>query len=181
MCSFRMHKHSPANSYTIFSMFFPSIPPSFKSPDGKSCQCPNQNILKQHSKCPKRNFVALTVNSSIACYQSSVACAKTSLASRGAKPCPHNSVACGRQPGVIGSSSGTRNVMISKAPGCAKMGKGLHCLISFLIHEWKSKCWALMSCLLLTSTLSAIIMEWENGCIWKVTNIKVPCSTSIIM
>ena len=121
MCSFRMHEHSPANSYAIFSMFFPSIPPSFKSPDGKSCQCPNQNILKQHSKCPKRNFVALTVNSSIACYQSSVACAKTSLASRGAKPCPHNSVACGRQPGVIGSSSGTRNVMISKAPGCAKM------------------------------------------------------------
>ena len=158
MCSFRMHEHSPANSYAIFSMFFPSIPPSFKSPDGKSCQCPNQNILKQHSKCPKRNFVALTVNSSIACYQSSVACAKTSLASRGAKPCPHNSVACGRQPGVIGSFSGTRNVMISKAPGCAKMKENLwHCLISFLIHQWKSNVglsWVVYFLLLLFLPLS---------------------------
>lgn len=149
MCSFRMHEHSPANSYAIFSMFFPSIPPSFKSPDGKSCQCPNRNILKQHSKCPKRNFVALTVNSSIACYQSSVACAKTSLASRGAKPCPHNSVACGRQPGVIGNSSGTRNVMISKAPRCAKMKRKSLTLFDIISNTpVKIKCWALMSCLI---------------------------------
>ena len=69
-------------------------------------------------------------------FPASVARARTSLASRGAKPGPHSSVAWGKQPTSSGRASGTRKDIISKAPGDCQLKPRDMCLFSpYKPHE----------------------------------------------